>query len=57
VKKMLMEQGVYLQLKYLSCGEKYYCQWERWRREIEEIGNRKESEYECIKKERDKMLE
>ena len=54
---MLMEQGVYLQLKYLSCGEKYYCQWERWRREIEEIGNRKEREYECIKKERDKMLE
>lgn len=49
---MLMEQGVYLQLKYLSCGEKYYCKRERWRREAEEMGNKKESEYVCMKKKR-----
>jgi hypothetical protein len=55
--KKLMEQGVYLQLKYLSCGERYYCEWERCRREVEEKEDKKESEYVCMSKKRDKMLE
>jgi hypothetical protein len=49
---------VYLELKYLSCGERYYREWERWRREAEDNGeDTKESEHVCMRKKRDKMLE
>jgi hypothetical protein len=52
---MLMEQGVYLLLKYLSCGEKYYYARERWRPEAEQIGYKKEREYVYMKKKEKEM--
>ena len=49
---------MYLELKYLSCGERYYREWKRWRREAEDNGeDTKESEHVCMRKKRDKMLE